>query len=183
MKKGDKVVCINDKIRKGDEEIVQKFFKNWVKEGETYTIRQMIGGTMAVLLEEVRNTKIVIPMLGGKAEPNFDPNRFKPLDEVLESISIEEAMKEPEEKAKELENLIKERLGEGYEINITTVIPKQRSYFILETETLQPNGPEWRWTDTLNDYQEMYYITSTYNKTDVMHIFMELRELERKQEN
>ena len=43
-----------------------------------------------VLLEEVRNPLSVQTMLGVMLEPSFSITRFAPLDDVLDSISIEE---------------------------------------------------------------------------------------------
>lgn len=93
MKVGDKVVCINDKIRRGAESFHSKYIKNWIKEGETYTLRKIDSGGnngAGVLLKEVTNPIVYVPDLFGKIEPRFGIDRFRPLEEVLDSISISE---------------------------------------------------------------------------------------------
>ena len=45
---------------------------------------------MGITLMEIKNPIIVRDLFGRKQEPSFNVIRFAPLDQVLESISIEE---------------------------------------------------------------------------------------------
>jgi len=93
MNKGDLVVCIDDKIDRPD--IHDKIFKNWIKENETYTVREVSGnltGGKSILLEEVINPAIFIPELQGKAEPRFKIERFqKMLSVEVKEVKHEKA--------------------------------------------------------------------------------------------
>ena len=45
---------------------------------------------MGVTLVEIKNPLVVKDLFGGKQEPSFNIIRFAPLDQVLDSISLEE---------------------------------------------------------------------------------------------
>ena len=91
MQVGGKVICVNDK---SNGRHMSDIHKNWVKEGDIYTVRRIepsIDGRTRVLLEEIKNPPIYLSTLQGKAEPGFDGNRFKDYsDYVLENSNIEE---------------------------------------------------------------------------------------------
>lgn len=83
LKSGDRVVCIDDKFPKE----VLHLFKEFPVQGREYTIRSTrnsTNGWFGVLLQEIKNPSIEVPVLLGKAEPGFAEWRFKNLDEVYE---------------------------------------------------------------------------------------------------
>ena len=85
LKKGDKVVCVDDKVP--DNMSVDSFntiYQEWIKEGETYTIRatrNSFNGWFGVLLNEVTNPSVFMGALGGKTEPGFAEWRFRKIEE------------------------------------------------------------------------------------------------------
>ena len=97
MNVGDKVVCVDDVPGK---EIKMSLFPNWVKEGETYTVRAVegsFGNGERVLLEELRNPSVFFPELGGKTEPGFAGKRFMPYEDfIMSEKAVEELTKEVE---------------------------------------------------------------------------------------
>ena len=90
MNVGEKVVCVDDKMT---PQVIPEFFPNWIKEGESYTVRARegsMGTDMRILLEEISNPSQYFPELGGKTEPGFSQRRFVPYSEFV----IGETMKE-----------------------------------------------------------------------------------------
>jgi hypothetical protein len=94
MEIGQKVVCIDDKIKPGKEEFVRIAYKNWIKEGNTYIVRDIFYNddlVTGIVLKEVVNGPIPQPLLGGRwQEPAFRCDRFRELDEFEEEESVEE---------------------------------------------------------------------------------------------
>ncbi len=94
IKEGDQVVCVDDVFDPRSMEIIP----NRPVKGIIYTIREMryydMHDKMGVTLMEIRNPVIVRDLFGRKQEPSFNIIRFAPLDDVLESISIEELQEE-----------------------------------------------------------------------------------------
>jgi len=90
MKAGDQVVCIDDRFDARSEEIIP----NRPRKDSIYTIRDIVFYDMhdkrGVLLQEIRNPKNVRGLFGVTLEPSFNIIRFAPLDDVLESITLEE---------------------------------------------------------------------------------------------
>ena len=94
LKTGDKVICIDDKKPDNmSQATFDSIYKNWIKEGETYTIRatrNSLNGWFGVLLSEVKNDSIFMPALGGKSEPGFAEWRFRKLEEKTMEESVEQ---------------------------------------------------------------------------------------------
>jgi len=93
MRIGQKVVCIDDSIKPGKEAFVRNVYKQWIKEGETYTIRDIIDNddiVTGILLKEVINMPIYIHLIDDIQEPAFRMERFKELDEFEETEELEE---------------------------------------------------------------------------------------------
>ena len=90
MKAGDQVVCIDDRFDARSEEIIP----NRPRKDSIYTIRDIVFYDMhdkrGVLLQEIHNPKNVRALFGAMLEPSFNIVRFAPLDDVLESITLEE---------------------------------------------------------------------------------------------
>ena len=86
MTKGQRVVCVDDRFPKW----VVEFFNQLPIKGCTYTIRDVClrretlrgsdSGTIALLLEELRNP--ADPTHKGREELAFKSERFAPLEEV-----------------------------------------------------------------------------------------------------
>ena len=90
IKEGDQVVCIDDVFDPRSMEIIP----NRPIKDNIYTVREMryydLHDKMGITLMEIKNPLIVRDTFGRKQEPSFNIIRFAPLDEVLDSISIEE---------------------------------------------------------------------------------------------
>jgi len=90
IKEGSEVVCINGSF---SAESIQAIPNRPVL-NSTYTVREIRYyehlDKAGVLLEEIRNPLSVRTVLGVMLEPSFSITRFAPLDDVLDSISIEE---------------------------------------------------------------------------------------------
>lgn len=74
-----KVKCIDDTIN--PEFIIEtvKYFPNWVKEGEIYTVWDILendGIVTGYLLEELQNEMVYQPLLGREQEAGFRADRF-----------------------------------------------------------------------------------------------------------
>jgi hypothetical protein len=85
MKVGQKVLCVDDSIKIGELFTVGKHYKQWIKSGNKYTIREILDNNdivTGVLLEEVKNSPIYIKLIGREQEPAFRLNRFRELDEL-----------------------------------------------------------------------------------------------------
>jgi hypothetical protein len=82
MRVGDNVVCINSDHENEYKGIV---FEEWVKKDHIYTVRELLdndGITPSVLLEELYNQIVYIPVLGKYQEPSFRLDRFRALTEM-----------------------------------------------------------------------------------------------------
>lgn len=90
---GDKVICIDDSIKPGEENLVKEVYYNWVKNGDVYTIREILpndGIVVGVLLNEILNFPIYQKLLGRTQEVGFSTARFR----KLESATREEYFSE-----------------------------------------------------------------------------------------
>ena len=97
-----KVVCIDDSVKVGQEEFVAKAYKQWVKNDQVYTVRAILDNNeivTGILLEEIRNIPIFIHLIDDFQEPAFRISRFKEPDEF-----------EPVSKEEEIKNLMKQIL-------------------------------------------------------------------------
>jgi hypothetical protein len=94
---GTKVRCIDDSIKPEALFGVIEHFPNWVKKGESYTVRELLNNDDIVdglLLEEISNPAIFITLLNRKQEPAFALWRFAEEEIQEEEYSIEEIMSE-----------------------------------------------------------------------------------------
>lgn len=92
MKKGDKVVCICDTIKAEMLISVSNMYRNWVKKGQIYTVREILNNNdivTGVLLKEVRNQLVYIDLIERQQEPAFGLFRFRVIDECEEEMSYE----------------------------------------------------------------------------------------------
>ena len=92
MKKGDKVVCIDDTIKAEMLISVSNMYRNWVKKGQIYTVREILNNNdivTGVLLKEVRNQLVYIDLIERQQEPAFGLFRFRVIDECEEEMSYE----------------------------------------------------------------------------------------------
>jgi|688.fasta_scaffold00162_10 hypothetical protein len=79
---GDKIVCIDSSMRPEAIEELKRTVPNWIVQDEKYTIRGFQdndGIALGILLEEVTNPLIYIPLLGRVQEPAFAEWRFRKL--------------------------------------------------------------------------------------------------------
>jgi hypothetical protein len=92
MRPGTTVLCVDDSIRPEAMIAVVNHFPNWVTKGKRYVVREFLdndGIVPGLLLEEVRNPDIFIPLIGRWQEPAFALWRFReltPLDPVEEEV-------------------------------------------------------------------------------------------------
>ena len=90
IKEGDQVVCIDDNFDPRSMEIIP----NRPKKDSIYTVREMryydMHDKMGITLVEIKNPLMVKDFFGRLQEPSFNIIRFAPLDQVLDSISLEE---------------------------------------------------------------------------------------------
>lgn len=95
MKKGSKVVCINDKFDNKQKELI----KYLPKLNNTYTVREIIpvfsqvnsNSKFAVLLAEIVNPFIPDTTGNFLFEPSFQTIRFKELEDIeLKSVFVQE---------------------------------------------------------------------------------------------
>ena len=75
-----KVKCIDDSIN--PEFIIEtvKYYPNWVKKGEIYTVYDVLENLDIVtgyLLEELQNEMVYQPLLGREQEAAFRASRFE----------------------------------------------------------------------------------------------------------
>jgi hypothetical protein len=97
-----KVVCIDDSVKVGQEEFVAKAYKQWVKKDQVYTVRAVLDNNdivTGILLKEVKNNPIYIHLIDDFQEPAFRLSRFRELNEF-----------EPVSKEEEVVNIIKQIL-------------------------------------------------------------------------
>ena len=88
----DKIVCIDDAPP------VQGWnhgFQEWPKLNREYTVKRCYqwNNTWGVLLEEIKNKPVFIPLLGGKAEPGFGIYRFRKIQESESTNEVEQELK------------------------------------------------------------------------------------------
>lgn len=95
---GDKVQCIDDMVAPDKVEITKHIYVNWVKKGEEYTIREVYdndGIVPGVLLEEVHNFPVEIPLTGKIQEPAFATWRFRKIASrkigITETVEMEKS--------------------------------------------------------------------------------------------
>lgn len=91
MRVNDKVICIDDGIKPEMLPTIVKYYDQWVKKGNTYTIREIVdndGIVDGVLLNEIKNKTIYIELIDKKQEPAFGMFRFSTIehDELKEQI-------------------------------------------------------------------------------------------------
>ena len=90
IKEGDQVVCIDDVF----DPRSMKIIPNRPLKDNIYTVRDIryydMHDKMGITLKEIVNPSNVRDLFGNTQEPSFNIKRFAPLDEVLDSISLEE---------------------------------------------------------------------------------------------
>lgn len=87
-----KLLCIDATPGKGTSN-----FKNWIVEGEVYTLRSTTGSLVneqGVLLKEIKNPPVFIHELGGRVEPSFARKRFVEVDDAMNAMEESRAVKE-----------------------------------------------------------------------------------------
>ena len=90
---GDRVVCIDSSMRPEAIDELKRTVPNWVTQDEKYTIRgfhENDGIALGILLEEVTNPMVYIPLLGRVQEPAFAEWRFRklaPSESMVEVVS------------------------------------------------------------------------------------------------
>lgn len=92
MKRGDKVVCIDDTIKAEMLISISNMYRNWVKKGQIYTVREILNNNdivTGILLKEVRNQLVYIDLIERQQEPAFGLFRFRVIDECEEEMSYE----------------------------------------------------------------------------------------------
>ena len=103
---GDTVKCVNAVRPSGENPTV---VPNWVKDGDEYTIRGFHNNdeiVVGVLLEEIENPIIPMPLVNRFQEPAFATWRFeKTADAPLEEDEEEDENYVPEELQELLEEL------------------------------------------------------------------------------
>jgi hypothetical protein len=87
-----KVKCIDDSIN--PEFIIEtvKYFPNWVKKGEIYTVYDVLendGIVTGYLLEELQNEMVYQPLLGREQESAFRADRFVVVSYEEEEENVE----------------------------------------------------------------------------------------------
>ena len=89
MQVGKRYKCVDASIKPEAVEWQRAFCPNWVKEGETYTVRQLTdhdGIVEGVLLEEIVNPVAYNMFMDRPLEPHFALWRFA---ETQESVAVE----------------------------------------------------------------------------------------------
>jgi len=105
MKKGDKVVCIDDSIKAEFLFDTVKYYPEWIVENTVYTVRYVFDNDSIVpglLLEEVVNPSVFIKLIRKDQEPAFRLDRFR----LLETETMEES--EEDGSASEIERLLED---------------------------------------------------------------------------
>jgi len=77
---GDKVICVDDSVSPDKAEEVKEIYLNWVKRDSDYRVREIYdndGIVPGILLEEVHNFPVRIPLTGKIQEPAFATWRFR----------------------------------------------------------------------------------------------------------
>ena len=89
MQVGKRYKCVDASIKPEAVEWQRAFCPNWVKEGETYTVRQLTdhdGIVEGVLLEEIVNPVAYNMFMDRPLEPHFALWRFAETHEAEESV-------------------------------------------------------------------------------------------------
>lgn len=89
---GQRVVCIDDSIKAGQEEFVPRAYQQWVKKDQVYTVRAILDNqdiVTGILLKEINNKQMYIHLIDDFQEPAFRTSRFRELQE-FEPVSVEE---------------------------------------------------------------------------------------------
>lgn len=91
---GDRVACIDSSIRPEAMEELKRTVPNWVVQDKEYTVRGFQdnnGIALGMLLEEIINPLVYIPLLGRVQEPAFAEWRFRKLapDESMVEVVYE----------------------------------------------------------------------------------------------
>lgn len=90
---GDRVACVDASMRPEAVDELKRTVPNWVIQDKKYTIRgfqENDGIALGLLLEEITNPLIYIPLLGRVQEPAFAEWRFrklKPSESMVEVVS------------------------------------------------------------------------------------------------
>lgn len=90
---GETVICVDDTMLPHTVEQLTIDVPNWVKKGQTYTIRSCIdhGFVVGVYLKEIHNPPRWFDLVGGFIEPAFKSSRFRKLESKTTKIEIEES--------------------------------------------------------------------------------------------
>lgn len=90
----EKIICVDDTIKPELLFSIIRDFKIWIKKGIEYTIRDVLYNdniVTGILLQEVHNPPIMIPLLNRMQEPAFATWRFrKKTYQELEEEKVEE---------------------------------------------------------------------------------------------
>jgi hypothetical protein len=90
---GDRVVCVDDSIDAERAQAIRKLVPNMVVKDQEYTIRgfqENDGIVLGILLEEITNPNVYIPLINRIQEPAFAEWRFrklKPSESMVEVVS------------------------------------------------------------------------------------------------
>ena len=80
---GDTVLCIDSSFTPDKKEYIEEVYLHWVQKDKEYTVRAIFdnnGIVEGMLLEELHNYEVSIPLLGGAMrEPAFGLHRFRKL--------------------------------------------------------------------------------------------------------
>lgn len=82
MKVGDKVICIDSTMQSHTVEELSRDVPNWVRKGQTYTVREIADFDFVVglLLEEVVNAPKYFKAINKVIEPTFAIWRFRKIE-------------------------------------------------------------------------------------------------------
>jgi hypothetical protein len=91
MIKGQKVVCVDDKV----EPAIRSLYTQWIRKGTTYVIRDVMlaqnkkgeWGEVGLLLQGLVNPTQTIPP---HQERSFNSERFRPIEDRTLTESVEE---------------------------------------------------------------------------------------------
>ena len=103
MEIGDKVLCINDSVSAESFYGVCKMYPKWVQKGKEYTIRDIFhndGIVTGIVLNEIHNIPVYIPVINKIQEPAFGIFRF------TKSIGVNTKIEEEEFSTETNPNLI-----------------------------------------------------------------------------
>lgn len=90
---GDKVICIDDLIAPEHFASVMKSFQCWPIKGKEYTIRDIFYNddiVCGIVLQEIVNIPIFIPLLKRVQEPAFATWRFRKREVTYNTEQVEE---------------------------------------------------------------------------------------------